>query len=500
MKPGICIRSLVPLILSFVITSSAQESAKMETVLLPNSSPLVSFRILFLTGSASDPAGKEGVAALTASMISKGGSQKLPYPEIVQAMFPMATSFNSQVDKEMTVFFGTTHRDNLKKYFELVSGMILEPGWRQEDFQRVRSDAVNYLKITLRGTNDEELGKEALYNSIYRGHPYGHENTGTVSSLEKLTVEDVKAFYKAHYSRENLVLGMAGGYTPEFLAEAKNRFTHLPAGSRTKQVLPQPAAIQGLQVEILKKEARATAISLGFPINVIRGQKDWLALYLVQSYFGQHRSSNSYLYQRLRELRGLNYGDYAYIEYFPRGMFQFHPDPNLGRHQQIFQIWIRPVEPQNAHFALRTALFELNKLVKDGITEKDFAATRQFLSKFVNVLTKTQDLQLGYQLDSHYYGIPNFTDYVKSGLAKLTVGEVNRAIREHLKPENMKIVSVAHDAEGLKKALVANAPSPIKYNAPKPKEILDEDKILEKYPLKITSDAVKIIPIDKVFQ
>lgn len=472
----------------------------METVLLPNSSPLVSFRILFLTGSASDPAGKEGVAALTASVISKGGSQKLPYPEIVKAMFPMATSFSSQVDKEMTVFYGTTHRDNLKKYFELVSGMLLEPGWRQEDFDRVRSDAVNYLKITLRGTNDEELGKEALYNAIYRGHPYGHENTGTVSSLEKLTVEDLKAFYKAHYSRENLVLGMAGGYTPELLAEVKARFNHLPAGTRTKPALPAPPAIQGLQVEIIQKEARATAISLGFPINVVRGQKDWVALYLAQSYFGQHRSSNSYLYQRLRELRGLNYGDYAYIEYFPRGMFQFHPDPNLGRRQQLFQIWIRPVEPQNAHFALRTALFELNKLVKDGITEKDFAATRQFLSKFVNVLTKTQDLQLGYQLDSHYYGIHSFTDYVKSGLAKLTVEEVNRAIREHLKPENMKIVIVAKDAEGLKKALVANTPSPIKYNAPKPKEILDEDKILEKYPLKITSDAVKTIPIDQVFQ
>ena len=69
------------------------------------------------------------------------------------------------------------------------------------------------------------------------------------------------------------------------------------------------------------------------------------------SYFGQHRSSNSYLYQRLREARGLNYGDYAYIEYFPRGMFLMTPDPNLARQQQIFQIWIRPVEADNGMFA-----------------------------------------------------------------------------------------------------------------------------------------------------
>ena len=70
--------------------SDAQETAKMETVLLPSSSPLVSFRILFQVGSASDPQGKEGVAALTAAMISGGGTRKLSYSEIVQAMYPMA--------------------------------------------------------------------------------------------------------------------------------------------------------------------------------------------------------------------------------------------------------------------------------------------------------------------------------------------------------------------------------------------------------------------------
>src|SRR3712207_8385990 len=110
---------------------------------------------------------------------------------------------------------------------------------------------------------------------------------------------------------------------------------------------------------------------MGFPIPVNRSHKDWPALALVASYLGQHRSSVSHLYQRLREARGLNYGDYAYIEYFPRGMFQFQPDPNLARKLQIFQIWIRPVEPQNAHFTLRAALYEFDRLVRDGMTRSE---------------------------------------------------------------------------------------------------------------------------------
>ncbi len=39
----------------------------------------------------------------------------------------------------------------------------------------------------------------------------------------------------------------------------------------------------------------------------------------------------------------MNYGDYAYIEAFPRGMFQFFPDPNMARRAQLFEVWLRPL-------------------------------------------------------------------------------------------------------------------------------------------------------------
>src|SRR6266567_3781806 len=81
-----------------------------NAVLLPNRSPLVSFRILFMTGSAADPNGKEGLASLTAAMLAEGGSRAKTYAEITDAMYPMATSFQWQVNKEMTVFSGTTRR------------------------------------------------------------------------------------------------------------------------------------------------------------------------------------------------------------------------------------------------------------------------------------------------------------------------------------------------------------------------------------------------------
>jgi zinc protease len=471
-----------------------------KSVLLPNRSPLVSFRILFMTGAASDPKGKEGVAALTAAMLAQGGTRTLTYEQIVEAMYPMATSFGWQIDKEMTTFTGTTHIDNLNTYYKLISEMLLDPGFRADDFARLKTDAINFLKVSLRESNDEELGKEYLYNLIYKGHPYEHHNIGTVSALEKLTIDDVKAFYKANYTRNNLVLGLAGGYPADFPNKVSADFAKLPPGASMidkasiQQILKRP------QISIIKRETRATALSLGFPITVTRKDKDWPALAVAASYFGQHRSSNSYLYQKLREARGLNYGDYAYIEYFPRGMFQFTPDPNLGRTSQIFQIWIRPVTPENGHFVLRAALYEYDKFVRDGMSKEAFEATREFLAKYNNILTQTQDAQLGYALDSRYYEIPDYVSYMREQLAKLTLEDVNNAIRTHLKSEALQIVIVTKDAEALRAAIVSNRPSPITYNSPKPKEITDEDKLIENYKINVKAEDVVIVPVERVFQ
>ena len=486
------------LFLAAVATMAYAQSVQMVT--LPAKSPLVTIRLVFRTGAAFDPPGKHGAAALTARMLAQGGTRSMTYQQIVDAMFPMATQVDVQTDKEMTAFRGETHIDNLEKFYALMRSMVLEPGWRPEDLSRLRDDQANFLRVTLRGNNDEELGKEALYTKIYRNHPYGHHNMGTVSHLLKLTMEDLKEFHRQQYTQANLIVGLAGGYPAGFEQRVRKDFGTLPAGEKSARKSPAPQEPDGLRLTIVDKETRSVAVSFGFPLSVRRGDPDFLPLLVVQSYFGQHRNSGGRLYQRMREARGLNYGDYAYIEYFPEGMFQFQPDPNLARQQQIFQVWLRPLEPPTAHFGLRLALFELDRLIKSGLTGDEFARTRLFLSKNVNLLLSTKTVELGYAIDSLYYGIPDYITYVKGGLAKLTLNDVNRAIRKHLRPDRIQMVLVAKDGEQWKRTLLAGASSPMKYNAPKPKELLEEDKLVENWPVKAVEGAVEVVAVDTVFE
>ncbi|HEY6066326.1 MAG TPA: pitrilysin family protein, partial [Thermoanaerobaculia bacterium] len=489
----------LPSLAAVAPSPAASEKLDVPMVLQKTVLPQTNFKLLFAVGSANDPAGKEGLAALSAAMVAEAGSKEMRIDEITRALYPMAGSFTDQVDKEMTTFTGSIHRDNWRAFLDVVLPQLLEPGLREDDFQRLKDAQLNALKEDLRSNNEEELGKERLQTNLFAATPYGHPVVGTVAGIQSITLDDVRKFIASAYSRANLTLGVAGDVPDEMLARVKQDVSKLPAGTAWPPARVAARAPSGMEVEIVEKETRATAISFGHPIEVTRAHPDFAALNVARAWLGEHRSSVSHLYNRIRETRGMNYGDYAYIEAFPRGMFQFFPDPNIARRAQIFEVWVRPVVPENAQMALRIAVHELDKLVRDGMSKEDFERTRDYLMKNVYVMTATQNQQLGYALDSRWYGIGEFTGTMRDRLAKLTVDDVNRAIRKHLSARNLSVVIVTKDAKGLRDKLVADAFSPIRYEGEKPADLLAEDKVIGALKLAIPAEKVKITPVEEVF-
>ncbi len=99
-----------------------------------------------------------------------------------------------------------------------------------------------------------------------------------------------------------------------------------------------------------------------------------------------------------------------------------------------------------------------------------------------------------------YYGIPDYNEYLKTALAKLTVDDVNAAIRKHIRAENIQIVGVAKDTAALIAALTGTDTTPIHYNSPKPQDVLDEDKIVESWPLHLRKEDMTVVPVNSVFE
>ncbi len=486
-----------------LLTAQTSAKAPCDAVLIGTQSPLVTFRLVFRTGAAEDPPGKKGLANLTANMLAQGGTKTKTYEQVIETLFPMAASIDAQVDKQMTTLSATVHRDNLEPFWNLLREAITQPGFRAEDLQRLRVLTKSFVDVELRGNNDEELGKEVLYAEIYRDHPFGHLNAGALDDLDTITLDDVRAFWRDKLRADRLIVGLAGGYPEGFDLRVRQDLANGLGGDPGVPVdapLPEaPTALARSAMTIVQKTTRATSIHLGFPIEVTRRHPDFVALWLVRSYLGEHRSEVALLYQRLREIRGLNYGDYAYIEYFPRGMFQFKPDPNLARTQQIFQLWIRPVPAENAPFACRAALFYLQKLIDEGISEDTFQTSRKFLSQFVATYVSTQDARLGYAIDGSFYHRSDFVQQVRDGLDKLTRDDVNRAIKQHLRTDRVQFAIVTEDAAAFTKAVLGDA-SPIAYQSPPAQDVLDEDKVIERFPLGVQAADVRVVPVAEVFK
>jgi zinc protease len=476
----------------------AKTVAGQPTLLPSPSNPLVALRVVFRAGSQSDPAGKEGLAALTAAMVAGGGTRSLSYEQVLEAFYPMAASVEEACFKEVTVFSATVHRDNLAAYLPLVTEMIVRPRFAADDFERLRNEAIDAVTKYLRGNDDEQLGKWALQVELYKNHPYGHPDVGTAQGLKAITLDDVKAFHRRHYTREALKLGLAGGYGAAIPGLVERELAMLPSAGLEIPRLPAPRMPGGLEVTIVEKPADATAISMGFPIDVTRRDDDFYALAVANSYLGEHRTFNGKLMQDLRGKRGLNYGDYSYIENFVqegRGTF---PVSNNPRRQADFSIWVRPVPRDKAVFALRAALWELDALIERGMSPQAFEA-RAFLLNYSKLWVQTLSRRLGYAIDGEFYGRKDLVTELAERLPRLTVDQVNAAVRKHLKTSGMKVAMVARDAAGLRDLLVSGQPTPLTYDTQgTPDDVLAEDKQIAAFPLKNVS--VTIVPVDQMFE
>lgn len=481
------------------LSCAAPQSSLIDTVTLPSpESPLVAVRLMFDAGSIHDPEGKEGLAALTALMIGEAGTQKREYSELVDLLYPMAASIDVRTDREVTLISGEIHREKLDEYIALLQEVVLEPGFGESDFTRNREQLKTYLTTTLRASNDELLGLETIQQVLFAGHPYEHAPQGTVTGLDSITLDDVKRFYRERFTQASLMLGVAGGYPDGFLDSMVAALSALPSGSDQVSPLPEPPAVEGRNFTLVEKPTGSVGIHFGYPIDVTRADADYFPLMVANSFLGEHRTFHGRLMQQLRGKRGLNYGDYSYIEHYYQPPFTTTPTPNVPRRQQYFSVWVRPVVPNTAHFALRNAIYEVERLVERGMTQEEFELTRDYLVNYSKLWAQTLPDRLGFLMDSRFYGSGYFIDEIDEQLASLNLESVNAAIRGYIQADDFQAVLVTDDAAAVQAYLEADQPSAMPYNAPPEPEIAAEDEKIEGLP--IEPDGSVIVPVDEMFE
>jgi zinc protease len=158
---------------------------------------------------------------------------------------------------------------------------------------------------------------------------------------------------------------------------------------------------------------------------------------------------------------------------------------------------VRPVVPAIAHFAVRAAIYEVDRLIRDGIGHAEFVLARDFLVGYSKLWARSLGDRLGFHLDSRFFGMPYFIDEIDRRLKAATVDDVNRAIRTYLQTDRFAAVVVTDDAAAFRNRLLEDRPSPIQYEQTVAADVLAADERIATLPVRPAD--VRIVPVAETF-
>ncbi len=213
--------------------------------------------IAVLSGSAEDPAGKEGVAALAA-----------------RALAPMAAGTSVWVDKNATRFAC----DAPAADFETACGPLIDAmGRRVLDPGRIGEERARMLEALDGLRASSEVIVEVFDALAFRGGPRAHPAAGTTAGLSTVTADDLSAFVLAHYRKGNVVTGLSGPTSAQVMSRVREGLAPLPDGppQRRRPALSYLTRPRVLLVEQPGASPRGLA---GVPLPFGRTHPDYLPL------------------------------------------------------------------------------------------------------------------------------------------------------------------------------------------------------------------------------
>jgi predicted Zn-dependent peptidase len=269
--------------------------------------PIVHLRLLVRAGSAADPEGKAGLAALAAAMLDEGAGERRAI-ELADEIEVLGAELSTGADQDFTSVSLAVLRRNLEPALDIFRDVILKPRFEEKDWQRVKGLWLNDLEQ--RREEPLQVARLVADRVLFGdGHPYAHPTDGYIPSVNAVELAEVKAFWKTYVRPDNAVLLCAGDISRDELEAGLEK--RLGSWSAEGQGPPAPASVapvktQGLRLVVVDKPGAAqTVVRILLPAPSPFAPER-APLTLANSIFGGTFTSR--LQMNLREKHQLTYG------------------------------------------------------------------------------------------------------------------------------------------------------------------------------------------------
>jgi zinc protease len=272
--------------------------------------PMVTVRlVLARAGSVNDPAGKPGVAAMTADLLTQGTSSRSAQ-QIAEAIDFVGGTLSAGADKDGAYVSVSVVKKDFALAMDLLSDIVIHPAFKKDEIERRRQQALSNLQVEY--SDPAYIADVLVQRTVYGQHPYGLPGSGTPDSLQKIAREDLVRFWEAHFGPEQALAAFAGDITQEAAFAAADKYLGTAAWSRRAAQASAPTApapAQGMRIVLVDKpDANQSQIRIG-RLGIPRNHPDFVPLYVTNRIFGG--GFNSRLSTEVRQKKGLTYGAYS---------------------------------------------------------------------------------------------------------------------------------------------------------------------------------------------
>jgi predicted Zn-dependent peptidase len=404
--------------------------------------PVADMLLQLRTGGEADPAGKSGMAALTAGMLTEGTTTRNALQISDQSAF-LGVRVGAGSGWEQSTVSLHTPTAQLDSALALFADVALRPAFPAADLERVRKARLTSLQqLRDRGP---AIADRAYATALYgEQHPYGRPLAGTEASIASISREDLQRFYGTYYRPNNATLLVVGDVKPD---DVERRAQALFGGWARAEVPAVPAGTprtaKGATLILVDKPGAAqSSFRLG-GIGAPRTTSDYFALQVLNTILGG--SFTSRLNQNLRETHGYTYGAGSGF--------------SMRRAAGPFTASAEVVSAKTD-----SALIEFTKelrAIRDTVPSDELAKAKRYLQLGLPENFETTGGIAGQMLPLLTYGIP--LDFYNSAVQKIgavTQADVQRVARQYIDPDKLTLVIVG-DRKTIEPGLRALKPGEI---------------------------------------
>jgi zinc protease len=424
--------------------ASSHAAPVLDTVVLKNgltvdrlertSLPLVELLLLIPSGGAADPPGKEGLASLTAALLSRGSAGKSA-AQFAEEVEYLGGVLQADADADRTLVAGEFAARDFETGLTLLAGMARRPAFSGEEVERERDLLVAARDAALDAP--EALAEEALSRVLFAGHPYARPVEGFRSTLKTLTRDDVTGWHARHFTAGKALLAVVGPIDAARARRAVDRaFGDWPRGATAEDSLPALPRVPGRDILLIDRpDATQSQIRMA-QATLPRTDPAWPALAVGNAVLGGGFSSR--LNDEIRVKRGLAYGIDSYL--VPRRAGAIFVVATATRNEKAIE-------------SLGLLLDLVGRMQKQGLSEEELAAGRSYLAGLAPLRIESPDALAAALVQRRLLGLdPTGFVHFPDELRAVRLDDANAAVRRGLPGEDRAIVVVG-PAAALKEPL-----------------------------------------------